>query len=137
MGPDGTFEFDDQGGVPLDDYQLALPEMDVNVRGKSAAPSELSRLSTPAPEGAYEEGVESYADAMCPIFMFDVKPSTQSQAVDEPVENEGKGYSKNTVTALGIIRKELKPTDGDDDELRVLSFRNMSNKVGAQFFCQW
>ncbi|KAF8210172.1 Rec8 like protein-domain-containing protein [Mycena galopus ATCC 62051] len=137
MGPDATFDFD-HGAAPLDEYPLEVPtELEVDVRGKSAAPSELSRLSTPMQDGMFDEGVESYADATCPIVMFDVK--TQSQAVenDEPVENEGKGYSKNTVKALGIIRKELKPVDGEDED-KVLSFRKMADKASrraaASFF---
>ncbi|KAJ7725879.1 Rec8 like protein-domain-containing protein [Mycena maculata] len=140
IGPDAAFDFGDPG-VTLDDYQLEVPEMDVDVRGKSAPPSELSRLSTPAHDGMFDDAVESYADAACPIVMFDVKPSTQSQGVDndvEPVENEGKGYSKNTVKALGIIRKELKPVDGDEDEEKALSFRKMADKASrraaASFF---
>ncbi|KAK7057243.1 RAD21 protein [Favolaschia claudopus] len=135
-GPDATFDFGDHGG-PVDDFQLEVPpDLDVDVRGKSAAPSELSRLSTPLPDG-FDEGVGSYADATCPIVMFDVK--TQSQAVDnaEPAENEGKGYSKNTVKALGVIRKVLKPTDGEDED-KVLSFREMADKASrraaASFF---
>jgi cohesin complex subunit SCC1 len=134
IGPDGAFDFGDQNATGLEDYQLEVPELEVDVRGKSAAPSELSRLSTPMQDGmAFDEGVETYADAACPIVMFDVK--TQSQAVDnevEPVENEGKGYSKNTVKALGIIRKELKPVDGEEDEDKVLSFRKMADKVRVQ-----
>ncbi|KAF7376096.1 RAD21 protein [Mycena sanguinolenta] len=135
--PDATFDFD-HGAPPLDDFQLEVPpELEVNVRGKSAAPSELSRLSTPLQDGMFDEGIESYADAACPIVMFDTK--TQSQAVenDEPVENEGKGYSKNTVKALGIIRKELRPVDGEDAD-KVLSFRKMADKASrraaASFF---
>ncbi|KAJ6609858.1 Rec8 like protein-domain-containing protein [Mycena sp. CBHHK59/15] len=140
MGPDGGIDFGDQG-APLEDYQLDIPELDVDVRGKSAAPSELSRLSTPAPDGTFDDGIENYADAACPIVMFDVRPSTQSQGVEngtESAENEGKGYSKNTVKALGIIRKELKPVDGDDNEDKVLSFRKMADKASrraaASFF---
>ncbi|KAJ7132807.1 Rec8 like protein-domain-containing protein [Mycena crocata] len=140
MGPDVSFDFGDQA-PGLDEYQLEVPELDTDVRGKSAAPSELSRLSTPAHDGmAFDEGVESYADATCPIVMFDVKQSTQSQAVDDPnpVENEGKGYSKNTVKALGIIRKELKPVDEDEDEDKILSFHKMADKASrraaASFF---
>ncbi|KAJ6499359.1 Rec8 like protein-domain-containing protein [Mycena sanguinolenta] len=135
--PDATFDFD-HGAPPLDDYQLEVPpELEVDVRGKSAAPSELSRLSTPLQDGMFDEGIESYADAACPIVMFDMK--TQSQAVenDEPVENEGKGYSKNTVKALGIIRKELRPVDGEDAD-KALSFRKMADKASrraaASFF---
>ncbi|KAJ7287591.1 Rec8 like protein-domain-containing protein [Mycena rebaudengoi] len=145
VGPDGAFDFGDHGAGALDDYQLDVPELDANLRAKSAGPSELSRLSTPAADGmAFDEGVESYADATCPIVMFDVRPSTQSQGVDndaeaaEPAENEGKGYSKNTVKALGIIRKELKPVDGDEDEDKSVSFRKMADKASrraaASFF---
>ncbi|KAJ7783072.1 Rec8 like protein-domain-containing protein [Mycena metata] len=141
-GPDGAFDFGDPDVAGLEEFRLEVPpELDVDVRGKSAAPSELSRLSTPMHDAmAFDEGVESYADATCPIVMFDVKPSTQSQAVEdaEPVENEGKGYSKNTVKALGIIRKELKPVDGEEDEDKALSFRKMADKASrraaASFF---
>ncbi|KAF7321336.1 RAD21 protein [Mycena kentingensis (nom. inval.)] len=135
MAPDNTFDFGDQNNLPLDDFQLEVPEMDVNLRGKSAPPSELSRLSTPALDGAFDEPVETYADAACPIYMFDMK--TQSQPAEEAPEPDGKGYSKNTVKALGIIRKELKPTEDDDDE-KVLSFRQMADKASrraaASFF---
>ncbi|KAJ7045454.1 Rec8 like protein-domain-containing protein [Mycena alexandri] len=141
-GPDGAFDFGDPDALGMESFQLEVPpELEVDVRGKSAAPSELSRLSTPMHDAmAFDEGVESYADATCPIVMFDVKPSTQSQAVEdaEPIENEGKGYSKNTVKALGIIRKELKPVDGEEDEDKALSFRKMADKASrraaASFF---
>ncbi|KAJ7262236.1 Rec8 like protein-domain-containing protein [Mycena haematopus] len=139
VAPDIALDFADHGAAPLDDYQLEIPpELEVDVlRGKSAAPSELSRLSTPMQDGMFDEGIESYADAACPIVMFDMK--TQSQAVEneEPVENEGKGYSKNTVKALGIIRKELRPVGGEDED-KVLSFRKMADKASrraaASFF---
>ncbi|KAJ7072380.1 Rec8 like protein-domain-containing protein [Mycena amicta] len=135
MAPDGTFDFGDNNGIGLDDFQLEVPEADVNLRGKSAAPSELSRLSTPAPDGTFDDVGETYADAACPIYMFDMK--LQSQAVDESAESDGKGYSKNTIKALGIIRKELKPAD-DDDEDKVLSFRQLADKASrraaASFF---
>lgn len=142
VGPDGVIDFGDQtGGV--DDYQLEVPDfgigagdMDVDqARSKSLAPSALSRLSTPAPDGAIiEEGDETYADASCPIAMFDVRPATQTQmqgteSEAQAVDNEGKGYSKNTVKALGIIRKELQPVAGQEQVDKVLSFRKMSDKV--------
>ncbi|KAF7315386.1 RAD21 protein [Mycena indigotica] len=134
MVPDATFDFGDQNGIPLDDFQLDIPELDVNLRGKSVPPSELSRLSTPAPD-IFDETAENYADATCPIYMFDTR--TQSQAVDETAEGDGKGYSKNTIKALGIIRKELKPAD-DEDEAKTLSFRQMADKASrraaASFF---
>ncbi|CAK5281508.1 unnamed protein product [Mycena citricolor] len=137
-GPDGTFDFGDQGVVPLDDFQLDIPEMDVNLpemdanlRGKSAVPSDRSRLSTPAPDGIFDDSLETYADAACPIVMFDSKTQTQTvEKEDEPTEHNAKGYSKNTVKALGLIRQELKPID-DEEEERVLSFRKMADKVCA------
>jgi cohesin complex subunit SCC1 len=104
-------------------------------RSKSLAPSALSRLSTPAPDGVImEEGEESYADASCPIAMFDFRPSTQTQTQDsakeaQVVDNEGKGYSKNTVKALSIIRKELQPVADQEEMDKMLSFRKISDKV--------
>lgn len=140
VGPDGVIDFGDQTGT-LDDYQLELPEFDLGTggdmdidraRSKSLAPSALSRLSTPTPDGAViEEGDESYADASCPIAMFDVRPSTQTQTqgTEREADNQGKGYSKNTVKALGIIRKELQPVAGQEEMDKVLSFRKMSDKA--------
>lgn len=134
MGPDGGFDFGDQS-VQIDDFQLDVPQADVDLgpdmNGRvSMAPSERSRLSTPGFEGA-DDIMESYADEACPIAMFDIKPSTQSQLADRELEVadvEGKGYSKNTVKAVGIVRRELKPVEGDDEE-KVLSFEKMADKV--------
>jgi cohesin complex subunit SCC1 len=63
-------------------------------------------MSTPAVVGGafLEEGEETYADATCPIAMFDPRPSSQTQETEnnnepEPVEND-QGFSKNTVKAL-------------------------------------
>jgi cohesin complex subunit SCC1 len=143
VGPDGVIDFGDQTGG-LDDYQLGVPEFDMGAggdmdidraRSKSLAPSALSRLSTPAPDGVViEEGDETYADASCPIAMFDIRPSaeTQTQGTEREAQiadNEGKGYSKNTVKALGIIRKELQPVAGQEEMDKMLSFRKMSDKV--------
>lgn len=142
--PDGGIDFADQT-AGFDDFQLDIPEfemgagdVDVDVgvgdRLKSAAPTDLSRLSTPGPDVMqFDEGDETYADAACPIAMFDVQPATQTQTQSteqEPeAENEGKGYSKNTVKALGIIRKNLRPVAGEEDADKVLSFKKMSEKV--------
>lgn len=135
MGPDGGLDFGDQH-APIDDFQLDVPPADMDlgldINGRaSMAPSERSRLSTPGFEGL-DDVAESYADETCPIAMFDIKPSTQSQLVDrdEGVAVEGKGYSKNTVKALGVVRRELKPTEGDEAE-KVLSFQRMADKVMA------
>ncbi|KAL0570511.1 sister chromatid cohesion protein 1 [Marasmius crinis-equi] len=147
MGPEGALEFPDQS-MGIDDFQLNIPEfedagMDLppveeRARSKSAAPSALSRLSTPGPGGVFDEGDESYADASCPIAVFDSRPSqTQSGQDEEPVETEDKGYSKNTVKALSVIRRELRPVDGEEED-KFLSFEKMAGKASrraaASFF---
>jgi cohesin complex subunit SCC1 len=68
-------------------------------------------------------GEETYADLECPIVAFDTKASNQ---VSETDSTGGKGYSKNTVRALGIVRKELEPVEGEE---KVLSFKYMATKV--------
>jgi cohesin complex subunit SCC1 len=130
----GDFEFADQV-APLDDYQLELPNEEAEVvlpkaRSVSAAPSIRSRLSTPAGDG-WMEGEESYADATCPIAMFDSRQTqTQEEQEAETLEMpEEKGYSKNTVKALGFIRKELQAASDDDMEDPSMSFNVMATKV--------
>ncbi|KAF9263415.1 hypothetical protein L218DRAFT_928040 [Marasmius fiardii PR-910] len=149
VGPEGALEFPDQS-MGIDDFQLNVPELEDagidlpvgedRARSKSAAPSVLSRLSTPGPGGhLIEEGDESYADASCPIAVFDSRPLTQTQSTQEEdaVDTEGKGYSKNTVKALSIIRRELRPVDGEDED-KYLSFERMAGKASrraaASFF---
>ncbi|KAF8894121.1 Rec8 like protein-domain-containing protein [Infundibulicybe gibba] len=130
VGPEGGFDFADQA-EPLEDYQLAVPEFGPatggeiqlpRTRSKSIALSDLSRLSTPTPEGEpFEEVDETYADVECPIAI-------QTQ----------EGYSRNTVKALGIIRKELRPVADMETETKTLSFRKMADKASrraaASFF---
>ncbi|KAJ8077165.1 sister chromatid cohesion protein 1 [Marasmius tenuissimus] len=150
VGPDAALEFPDQS-MGVDDFQLNVPEfedagvelpiVEERARSKSAAPSALSRMSTPGPGGAmFDEGEESYADASCPIAMFDSGPLTQTQhsgLEEESVDTEDKGYSKNTVKALSVIRRELRPVDGEEEE-RFLSFEKMAGKASrraaASFF---
>ncbi|KAL4078416.1 Rec8 like protein-domain-containing protein [Scleroderma yunnanense] len=132
--PDSGFEFGDMtGGV--DDFQLEVPgefpvaQEDLGTdRARSVAPSELTRLSTPAVDG--EEGEESYADLTCPIAAFDTRPSQSSQSQETDGDSEGKGYSKNTVKALAVIRQELQPID--NGEGRVMSFAKMSQKASRR-----
>jgi cohesin complex subunit SCC1 len=138
VGPD--FDFGDQSGMAMGDFEIPIPDFDTagaDLDGKSVA---LSRLSTPAPGvDLLGEGDESYADLTCPIAMFDERAQTQSQpqgtqtTEKEPEANdvEGKGYSKNTVKALGIIRKELQPDVGDEDEEKTIGFVQMSEKVSV------
>jgi cohesin complex subunit SCC1 len=130
MGPDGGFDFGDHTGMGMDDFQMDVGgDME---RGKSAGLTDLSRLSTPMADGIpLDDGEETYADLACPIATFDLRPS-QSQTAEkeaEAIDNEGKGYSKNTVKALTIIRKELQPAVEEEAGDKVLSFRKMSDKV--------
>ena len=107
------FEFGDQS-LPLDDFQLDVPELPTaheTLDRRSAAPSEhrSSRFSTPASH--FEEEGETFADASCPIAAFDARSASQTQQ-EAP---ESKGYSRNTLKALSIVRRELRPTEGEAD----------------------
>jgi cohesin complex subunit SCC1 len=125
VGP--GFEFDNTG-LGMEDFQMDiggedLPPVEL-IREKSVAPSELTRMSR-ASTPALDEGEETYADLECPIVAFDTKASSQ---VSETDDSDGKGYSKNTIRALGIVRKELEPVEGEDVE-KVMSFKYMATKV--------
>lgn len=137
---DGGFEFADQSGA-IDNFELELPEADVHMEPEERARSvftDRSRYSSVEPDGLEYTRAAGY-DGTCAISIFDVSlPSqaTQSQAVGgeqeaEPVEGDKHGYSKNTVKALGLIRKELQPAVNEDDEPAPegLSFKKMSVKV--------
>jgi cohesin complex subunit SCC1 len=125
IGP--GFEFDNTG-LGMEDFQMDIGRDDLPpvelIREKSVAPSELTRISrasTPALEEG--EGNETYADLECPIVAFDTKASSQ---VSETDSTDGKGYSKNTIRALGIVRKELESVEGEE---KVMSFKYMATKV--------
>jgi len=116
----------------MDDFQMDIGE-DLE-RGKSVGLTDLSRLSTPPAEMLLDDGDETYADLACPIATFDLRPS-QSQTAEkegEAADNEGKGYSKNTVKALAIIRKELQPAVEEETEDKALSFNKMSDKASRR-----
>ncbi|KXN90904.1 Cohesin subunit rad21 [Leucoagaricus sp. SymC.cos] len=127
----------DRGQQFMDDLQLdpkdlepAAVQLDLD-RAPSAAPSELTQLSTPGPDEVFpDENEETYASAECPIATFDSRPSNtqiQTQNETDEVVDEGKGYSKNTVKALGLVRKELELEVGATE--KVLSFRQMADKA--------
>ena len=131
-GLEGGLEFDTTG-QGVEEFQMDLGDiaggdadiaLDVQrARSRSLAPSELTRLSTPG----LDEPEETYADLECPIAVFDTKGSSQSSESTEGVDS--KGYSKNTMKALGIVRKELQPDDEHEEEEKVMSFKKMSTKV--------
>ncbi|KAF7980796.1 hypothetical protein HWV62_36873 [Athelia sp. TMB] len=141
QGPGGDdFMFaDDTNNAGMDDFQLPEPE-DIGLGRERSVLTDLSRLSSLAP-GAEEEGErETYADLACPIAAFDSRPSQGSsqtqqsqeeQAAEEREAAEGRGYSKNTVKALGVLRKALQPAAEEGAE-KVLGFRELSEKASRR-----
>ncbi|KIM45031.1 hypothetical protein M413DRAFT_327562 [Hebeloma cylindrosporum] len=143
-GVDGSFQFPDHGGA-MDDYQLELPDVGIQLEDERARSvfTDRSRLSSLGPEGL--DDVDRVVDLNCPVSIFDVSQPTQTQApegdqdqADIP-EISGQGYSKNTIRALGLIRKELQPdANGDVDEFKTMSFKQMSTnasrRAAASFF---
>lgn len=133
IAPEGGFDFGDVSGG-MDDFRMdvggefPVAQDQVAERARSVAPSERSRMSTPAIEA--EEGEETYADVSSAIAVFDVRPSQSSQSQESATDAEGKGYSRNTVKALGIIRKDLQPED--DEEEKTISFAQMSHKASRR-----
>ena len=79
-----------------------------------------------------EEGDESHEDVTCPIALFDdqtVASQSQSQSQTSEGSDDEKGYSKNTVKALAVIRRELQPNAVEPEEDKYMSFNNMAQKV--------
>lgn len=134
LGP--GIEFGDQSGM-VEDFQMDIPEFQpaaddqLSRRERSQSVlSELSRLSTPAPENApFDEGQDSYADVTCPIAMFDERSAQSQEQANKP--EDGKGYSKNTVKALRVIRHDLHPEPQQAAE-KVMSFNQMSEKASRR-----
>jgi cohesin complex subunit SCC1 len=141
VGPGFDFGDDSGMGMGMDDYEMPIPDFDGGMpdldpaRAKSAA---LSRMSTPAPDGIPVDDFEdSYAGMGCPIAMFDIKSQFQTQGTQDPEkepevpDTDAKGYSKNTVMALGIIRRQLQPVARSEHQARekVMSFNRMADKV--------
>ena len=133
IAPEGGFDFGDVSGG-MDDFRMdvggdfPVAHDGVAERARSVAPSERSRMSTPAIDA--EEGEESYADISSAIAVFDVRPSQSSQGQESTNDGESKGYSRNTVKALGIIRRELQPED--DEEEKTISFAQVSHKASRR-----
>ena len=128
-GVDAGFEFPDPSAV-IDDFELGVPiGLDMDDERARSVVTDRSRQSSLGPVAV------SYGDSTCPISTFDVRQPTQpSQPADveqppEITEHDKHGYSKNTMKALGLIRKELQPGLEEEAEQKVLSFTKMSHKV--------
>ena len=136
LGPGADFKFDTTG-AGMEDSKMEISEFqgpeEQRERSKSLAPSELTRLSEPPPDPSLQEGDESHADVTCPIALFDdrtVASQSQSQTQASEGSDDGKGYSKITVKALAVFRRELQP-NAEEPEDKYMSFNNMAQKVRA------
>jgi len=101
------------------------------------------RRSTPGFRGDDDlGGLESYDAQSCSIGIFDMRNKEgESQAQTQSLEAEeiersteqvqSKGYSKNTVKAIGVIRKGLEAEEGEGDE-RYLSFNKIAEKASRR-----
>ncbi|PIL35854.1 hypothetical protein GSI_01514 [Ganoderma sinense ZZ0214-1] len=124
-------------GAGVEDFQMEIPEFqgpeEQRGRSKSLAPSELTGLSEPPLDPFLEEGDENHADVTRSVALFDgyrtvaSQSQTQSQGPSEG-SDDGKGYSKNTVKARAVIRRELQPNTEEPEEDRYTSFNNMAQK---------
>lgn len=127
--------------APIEEFQMPVaedvPMPDVSVeqgeipRGRSVsiAPSHRSRMSTPALENPpFDETEPTYADSACPIAMFDERGAPSQAQPEVEGQHDDKGYSRNTIKALGLIRDELKVEEGGAE--KAMSFNEMANKVG-------
>lgn len=127
-------EFDESGGIGIDmDMGVDMGDMRFDVDESLLLPANekiASRHTTPGADDYGFDGGRSYADVDCPIAMFDTQGTgtQQTGAEDEPHPTPNdKGYSKNTLKALGLLRKELQPTEEDAEPL--LSFAAATDKV--------
>ena len=129
-GIDGGFEFPDPSAV-MDDFELGVPiELDMDDERARSVATDRSRQSSLGLDAI------GYGDSTCPISTFDIRQPTQpsqpgdvDQEQSEITEHDTHGYSKNTMKALGLIRKELQPGLEEEAEPRLLSFTKMSSKV--------
>jgi len=132
-----------ESGAPVEEFQMPVvedvPMPDVSVeqeeipRGRSVsiAPSHRSRIPTPALESEnlpFDETEPTYADSTCPIALFDERGAASQAPPEVEGQHDDKGYSRNTIKALGLIRGELQVEEGGAE--KVMSFNEMANKVG-------
>ncbi|EJU04289.1 hypothetical protein DACRYDRAFT_114642 [Dacryopinax primogenitus] len=148
---DGGFMFDESGDAPMMDIEMDRDGWGVSGRqgtprpgskapdGRAASEAVFSRLSTPYLDDGDVGGI-SYDNLTCPIEIFDTrqKDDTQptqsgedSEDVDAQVaEAKQHGFSKNTLKAVAILKKELHPTPSKAD--KKLSFNQVSQKASRR-----
>jgi len=146
IGADFTF---DGAGEPMDldmpDIQLDLDKAVRQQRHRSVSRLVDDTRSTPGV--ADDIGMEAYDSQSCTIGLFDIRSSrdskgeTQTQTQEaEDIERsteqvQSKGYSKNTVKAIAVVRKGL---EAEPEEDKYLSFNkiseNASRRAASAFF---
>jgi cohesin complex subunit SCC1 len=152
-GADFTFDAGDGGmGMDLDalDINLDIPAGDDAIRRqKHRAVSRLvdDTRSTPGFDDQDHIGMDTYDAQSCTIGMFDMRSTkdsaqTQTQAEREAMREEAedidqstervqsKGYSKNTLKAIAVIRKGLENEEDADDQF--LSFTKVAQKASRR-----
>ncbi|KAF8622372.1 hypothetical protein AX15_007101 [Amanita polypyramis BW_CC] len=132
---DQSVRFDDQMDVQLDNFGLEL--------GPQSYPSASKSLLLPE-DGLPSQGLEQIHNPedsgdvvkdTCLIADFDLGPLRHSQDTESNIDN--RGFSKNTLKALEIIRGGL-PPPRSGEVASVLSFQGLSSKAtrraAASFF---
>jgi len=136
LGYDGDITFGDQSAL-VEDFQLEV-DQDLGGGREKSVVTDRSRQSSLAP-GAVD--YDHVVDGSCPVSIFDVGQPSQTQASQgaerdqeegDTTENE-KGYSKNTVKALGLIRRELQPAGDEEEAGKFMSFKKMAVNVRRLF----
>lgn len=151
-------DFDNGLGIQDENQPMNLEELHAG-EAFSVGAASMARLSSPAamPERAMSEVRSVRAPSLapsvmtspddCPIGFFDTRsrsdgtnPESQSQgqatASQYIVEDEAsqadareRGFSQNTVKAVGFLRNEFSNEDGQIDEDKRISFQEKSKKV--------
>ncbi|KZT57763.1 hypothetical protein CALCODRAFT_508610 [Calocera cornea HHB12733] len=150
---DQQFMFDESGGdAPMMDIEMDRDGWGVSGRqgtprpGSKAAEAHAaseavySRMSTPYfDDMTGDVGGVSYGNLTCPIEIFDTRQKDDTQAPAEGEEDvnaqvaEAKqhGFSKNTLKAVAILKRELHTTAAAAQE-KKLSFNQVSQKASRR-----
>lgn len=124
---------DDSGFIPNDDFGH-IDNFQFQVEDSLHLGKQQSRHTTPGAD-LFDETAHVYADADCPVAIFDTQPltqdaSTQAEATQRALEEKDTeavdkdGYSRNTVKAIGLLKDAL-----EEEEEDTLSFTRLTDKV--------
>ncbi|KAF8325208.1 Rec8 like protein-domain-containing protein [Cantharellus anzutake] len=148
----GDYVGAEEGGISLD-LGGGIDPMGMDIDGepegrKTPVPRtqrEMSLIddtrSSPGLRGDEEFGLDSYDAQSCSIGIFDMRSKegesqSQTQTQEEEIERsteqvQSKGYSKNTVKAIAVIRKGLEAEEGEGDE-KWVSFNKVAEKASRR-----